>query len=60
MTDESRGRGNAPDAKKTMPGVGVPVLKYCWACELWKTCAGARGVGIRYRCAQCHAKREAA
>ena len=49
-----------PGARFDNTGEGKIVPKHCMGCGLWKTKAGAKGVGVRYRCGDCVAKRVAA
>ena len=58
MNDERR--GGAPDVPWRPVGSGMPIERLCMGCDRKNGAIGGRGVGVRWRCAGCIRKREAA
>lgn len=42
------------------PGVGISPTAMCMGCHVRRPMLGGRGVGVRWRCVHCVAKREQA
>ena len=45
------------DVKWREPGIGLNPQRLCMGCDSKRGTMGGRGMGVRWRCAQCVAKR---
>lgn len=59
MIDDSK-TGGRPDPLFRNVGTGLAIIRKCMGCDLSRITLGGRGVGVRWRCAGCVARRAAA